>query len=179
MVATSGYVLRCVYLASFLGQLLLVVLLVYDKHCLAARKVDESKPIASRSCPPFTGVLHGESPKVLWRLLSECKFLEFPRRCPGECSQECPGNRECPIHQRHHQSTLPYGSHLLSPSLLLFSSMHSTSLFYVRTKRSSLKIKHLGRTALGHQGPRRRDIPIPKPGCPGGKLDARRLVLLF
>ena len=41
-----------------------------------------------RSRPPCTAVLYGESPKVLWRLLSEC-FLGTPRKCPGECSQEC------------------------------------------------------------------------------------------
>ena len=29
---------------------------------------------------------------------------------------------------------------------------------------------------IGYQGPRRRDIPDPVPGCPGQKLYARRLL---
>ena len=47
-----------------------------------------------RSCRPFTGVLFGESPKVLRRVLSEC-FVGIPGKCPGECPEnwECP--REC------------------------------------------------------------------------------------
>ena len=48
-----------------------------------------------RSRPPFTGVLQGEFPKVLWRVLSEC-LLETPRKCPGQCSGECLGNWEQP-----------------------------------------------------------------------------------
>ena len=32
---------------------------------------------------------------MLWRVLSEC-FLGIPRKCPGECSRECPENWECP-----------------------------------------------------------------------------------
>ena len=49
--------------------------------------------LALRSCRPFTGVLFGEAPKVLRRVLSEC-FLGIPRLCPGECPREC--TRECP-----------------------------------------------------------------------------------
>ena len=47
-----------------------------------------------RSRRPFTGVLFGESPKVLRRVLSEC-FLGIPRKCPGECPENCECPREC------------------------------------------------------------------------------------
>ena len=43
------------------------------------------------------------------------------------------------------------------------------------TAKNSPKTKFLGRTFLGHQGPTRRDIPDPSPGCPGEKLYARCL----
>ena len=58
-----------------------------------SRAPEEKKKGPLRSCRPFTGVLFGEPPKVLWRLLSEC-FLGIPRKCPGECPPECPENWE-------------------------------------------------------------------------------------
>ena len=48
-----------------------------------------------RSRPPFTGVLYGDSPKVLRRVLSESFLVKVPRgvlpRVPGnwECPREC------------------------------------------------------------------------------------------
>ena len=55
----------------------------------------EASHLELRSRRPFTGVLFGESPKVLWRVLSEC-FLGIPKKCPGECPRECLENWECP-----------------------------------------------------------------------------------